>query len=81
MTKRVRIAHPDGREYGIEPSAFTRADLHPSGRSYADAGFSIVGHEDGSPYVPDLPGPPRIVQPARTGRAARTDAPTAGGGE
>lgn len=81
MTKRVRIVHPDGREFGIDPSAFTRADLHPSERSYADAGFSIVGHEDGSPYVPEPPESPPIVQPARVARAARTAAPKTDGGE
>ena len=76
MTKRVRIVHPDGREYGIDPSAFTRTDLRSGGRSFADDGFQIVGHEDGSPYEP-----PPIVQPARPLRAARTVVPRTGGGE
>lgn len=80
MSERVIIRHPDGREYGISPSAFTHAGLHPDGRSYADAGFQIVGHEDGAPYEPAPPEAPPIVPPARPLRAARTAAPTTDGG-
>lgn len=55
--KRVTIRHEDGREYRIEPKAFTDANLSPHG-SYAERGFEIVGYVDGEPYeAPQLRAP------------------------
>ncbi len=48
--KRVTIRHTDGREYSIEPKAFTDPKLSPDKKSYADRGFEIVSYVDGSPY-------------------------------
>ena len=48
--KRVFIAHPDGREYSIEPTAFTDPRFSSQKKSYADQGFRIVSYDDGSPY-------------------------------
>ncbi len=48
--KRVTIAHADGREYSIRPADFTNPRVSPEKQSYADQGFRIVAHVDGTPY-------------------------------
>lgn len=68
--QRVNIAHRDGREYSIRPADFTNARVSPEGKSYAEQGFRIVGHVDGTPY--DGPATQReIDQAAEERRAAR----------
>lgn len=71
--KRVTIVHADGREYSILPRDFDRATVHPRGvGSYADQGFRIVAHEDGSPY--EGPKTKREIEQAAEQRlTARTD--------
>lgn len=67
--KRVNIVHRDGREYSIEPKDFTRANLHPDGvGSYADQGFRIVNHVDGTAY--DGPKTKREIEKLSEERAA-----------
>lgn len=47
--QRVTIRHTDGREYSIEPKAFTDSKVSPEG-SYAERGFEIVNYVGGKPY-------------------------------
>jgi hypothetical protein len=44
MAQSVIIAHPDGRQYGVEPKAFEK------GIDGDYKGFHIVSNEDGTPY-------------------------------
>jgi hypothetical protein len=51
-TRMVIIRHPQtGHEYAIEPKDFTRKNVHPDRKSYADIGFVIDRYEDGSEYA------------------------------
>lgn len=73
MSKRVKIVHPDGREYGIPAAAFSDKRLSPEG-SYAERGFEIVSHEDGTPF--EGPKSKREIEAAAAERqAAREDKP------
>lgn len=74
-TKRVNIAHLDGREYSILPADFTNPKLSRDKRSYADQGFEIVAHVDGTPYVG--PRTKREIEQAAESRQAAREAQVA----
>lgn len=73
-TRMVRIYHRDGREGAILPADFTRKNLHPDDKSYAEQGFRIDRYEDGSVY--DGPKSQREIEKAaeqrQTARTAKT---------
>ena len=76
MPRMVRIVHRDGREAAIEPKDFTRKNVHPDGKTYAEQGFRIDRYEDGAEY--DGPKSQReIDKSAEERQAARTEKPKA----
>lgn len=73
--KRVTIVHADGREYSILPADFTNPRVSVDKRSYADQGFRIVDHVDGTPY--DGPKTKREIEQIAEERQAAREAKAA----